>query len=133
LKTRRAEEPCQDPQWQDVLFTTSWEHLRPVPTRGTPSHKKSPPHTTSLHLTRQVTPSHEESPPRMTSIHLARQASTSHDKPPPHASCSRLGLRYGSRHAVRPRDTNVFTATRGGPIPRAMQVYQLAARASSWP
>jgi hypothetical protein len=29
-KIQDEEDPCQDHHWQDVLFPTSWEFLRPV-------------------------------------------------------------------------------------------------------
>jgi hypothetical protein len=73
----------------------------------------------------------EGPPPR--SLRLARQLSASHEKSPSRASSSRLRLRRGSRHAARPRDTNVFTTTRGEPIHHAMQAHQLAAGVRSWP
>jgi hypothetical protein len=61
FKTRRTEDPSQDPHCQDVKSPTSWQHLRPVP------YKRYPP---------------EKSPPRTTSLCLARQVSASHDLPP---------------------------------------------------
>jgi hypothetical protein len=31
IQDKEAKDPCQDHHWQDILFLTSWEHLRPVP------------------------------------------------------------------------------------------------------
>jgi hypothetical protein len=56
FKTRKTEEPGQDPHWQDVMLPTSWQHLRPVPHKRDPlqqvsaSHGKSPPRTSSPRL-----------------------------------------------------------------------------------
>jgi hypothetical protein len=66
-----------------------------------------------------------EGPPP-TSLRLARQVSAPCELP-------RLRLGRGPRHAVRPLDADVSTATRGGPIPCAMQAHQMTADASSWP
>jgi hypothetical protein len=77
---RRTKDPGQDPHWQDIMLPTSWEHLRPIPTRGTSSDK---------------------SPPRTTTSRLARQVSASHDKSPRHRSSPRLRLGCGPRHMVR--------------------------------
>jgi hypothetical protein len=68
FKVRKTEDPDQDPHWQDVMFPTSWQHLRSA------SHKRDP--------LRQVSASHDKSPPRTTSLGLARQVSTSHELPP---------------------------------------------------
>jgi hypothetical protein len=57
FKTRKTEDPGQDPHWQDVTLPTSWQHLRPVPHKRDPlqqvsaSHDKSPPRTASLRPT----------------------------------------------------------------------------------
>jgi hypothetical protein len=65
---RRTQDPGQDPHWQDILFLTSWERLRPVPSKRD--------------LLRQISVSHDKSPPRMTSLRLAREVSASHNFPP---------------------------------------------------
>jgi hypothetical protein len=72
FKTRKTEDPDQDPHWQDVMLPTSWQHLRPVP-------YKRDSRTTSLRLARQVSASqrevstsHDKSLPRTRSLHLAR-------------------------------------------------------------
>jgi hypothetical protein len=53
LKTRKTEDPGQDPHWQYIMLPTSWQHLRPFP------HKRDP--------LRQVSASHDKSPRRTSS------------------------------------------------------------------
>jgi hypothetical protein len=115
FKTRRTEDPGQDPHWQDVKSPTSWQHLRPVP------YKRDPP--TSLRLARQ---SHDKSPPRTRSLRLARQVSASHELSP-------LWLVRGLWHAARAWGASTTTKMRGGTIPRAMQMRQLAVMQATGP
>jgi hypothetical protein len=75
------------------------------PTRWTPS-EQSPPSTTSLRLTRQAARSHEQFPTSSEAWSTTRGATPG---------------------------WNVFTATRGGPIPRAMQAQQLVAVRAAGP
>jgi hypothetical protein len=81
---------------------------------------------TSLCLTRQVPASHDKSPPRMRSLRLSRQVSASHDK-------------FGSDWRVGPDAQQKLTArstttdARGGKIPHALQVQQLAAMQAAHP
>jgi hypothetical protein len=49
FRTRRTEDPGQDPHWQDVQSQASWFHLRPIPYKRDP-HDKSPPRMRSLLL-----------------------------------------------------------------------------------
>jgi hypothetical protein len=111
-KTRRTEDPGQDPHWQEVESPASWLHLRPVPYKRDP-HDESPPHTRSLCLTREVSVSHEKSPPCTTTL--------------------RLRLVHGPWRAARAQDVSTTTDTRGGTIPHAMQVQQLATMQASHP
>jgi hypothetical protein len=48
FKTRKTEDPGQDPHWQDVMLP---QHIRPVPHKRDPP-DKSPPRTTNLRLAR---------------------------------------------------------------------------------
>jgi hypothetical protein len=96
FKTRRTEDPGQDPHWQDVMLPTSWQHLQLVP------YKRDP--------LRQVSASHDKSSPRTTSLRPKRASPDSdwgvgHDTrrepgartPPPR----RVGDRF-PRHANTP-------------------------------
>jgi hypothetical protein len=102
------------------------------PLEGPPS-EQSPPRTTSLRLARAVSATHDESPPRRTSLRRAQRVFAPHDKPLIRTSGFRLRLRRGPCHAARSRDANTFTATRGGPIPRAMQTHQLGPARAAGP
>jgi hypothetical protein len=68
FRTRRTEDPSQDPHWQDIQYPTSWLHLRPVPYKRVP--------TTSLRFTREVSTSHDL-PPTPTGVWA-----TAHDASP---------------------------------------------------
>jgi hypothetical protein len=113
FRTRRTEDPGQDPHWQDVQSPASWLHLRPVTYQRNP-HDKSPPRTRSLRLT-QVSASHEKSPPRTRSLRLAR--------PPP-----ALTGAWAMAH-----DASTTTDACGGTIPHVMQIQQLAAMQAADP
>jgi hypothetical protein len=101
FRTRRTEDPGQDPHWQDVQSPASWLHLRPVPNKRDP-HDKSPPRTTSLRLAQQVSTSHDKYLPRTTSLRF--RLYVGHDT-----------LREHHHQCARGNDS------------RAMQVHQLAA------
>jgi hypothetical protein len=116
---RRTEDPCQDRHWQDVLFSTSWEHLRLVPLLEGP-----PP--SSLRLARQVFSLHDKSSPRTASLRLARQAAHSHELFPSPTEA------WAMTRGAAPRCKRLLRDT-WGLIPRTMQTHQLAAGASIWP
>jgi hypothetical protein len=90
FKTRKTEDPGQDPHWQDATIPTSWQHLWPVPHKG-----DSP--STSLRLARQVSASHGL-PSTLTSVWAMTRG----------ASLRREHLRYDAwendspRHAYAP-------------------------------
>jgi hypothetical protein len=73
FKTRKTEDPGQDPHWQDVTLLTSWQHFRPVP------HERDP-RTTSLRLARQVSASCELLPTPTGAWAMTRGASLRHGR-----------------------------------------------------
>jgi hypothetical protein len=84
FKMRKTEDPGQDPHWQDIMLSTSWQHLRPVPHKRDPlqqvsaSHEKSPPCTTSLCLAREVSASRELLPTPTEVWAMTRDTSMGH-------------------------------------------------------
>jgi hypothetical protein len=70
-KTRRTEDPGQDPHWKSP---TSWQRLRPVTYKWDPL-DKSPPRMKSLCLAREVSASHELSPASTGAWAITRGAS----------------------------------------------------------
>jgi hypothetical protein len=112
FKMRETEDLSQDPHWQDVTLPTSWQHLRPVP------YKRD-----SL---RQVSP-------RTTSLCLAREFSASHDKSPPRACSPPTSTEAWAMTRYESLGCECLHHNAWGLIPRAMQIHQLAAHASSWP
>jgi hypothetical protein len=77
---------------------------------------------------RQVSASHDKSPPRTTSLCLARQVSTSHDKSPPHTRSPASAGTWDQTHRA-----STTTDARGGTVPHAMQIQQLAAMQAARP
>jgi hypothetical protein len=86
---------------------------------------KSPPHTRSLRLARQVSASHEESPPCTRSLRLT------FDDFLVRTSSLRLRPRHGPQKRGATPTHELLRNDTWEPIPHALQVRQLAAQAGS--
>jgi hypothetical protein len=134
-RTGRATDPCQDHHWQDVSFSTK----RKLPQQVSTSHEESPSCTTSLRLARGVSASHEDFLPHLWQLRSYEKTPSpttcSHEEFPPltKAGLTRGGQSVGTRadtNVVLPRRSGSPTTTHNTLVPHAMQMLQLAARAS---